>query len=49
MLYRVLADLVVMTHLAFIPFAVVGGLLVFRWKRCDWIHVPAVVMFDPYD
>jgi hypothetical protein len=42
MLYRVLADVVVMTHLAFIVFAVLGGFLVFRWKRCAWIHVPAV-------
>jgi len=41
MLYRVLADVVVMTHLAFILFAVLGGFLVFRWKRCAWIHLPA--------
>ena len=43
MLYRILADLVVMVHLAFLVFAVLGGILVFRWKRCAWIHVPAVL------
>lgn len=41
MLYRVLANLVVVAHVAFILFAVLGGLLVLRWKRCAWIHVPA--------
>jgi hypothetical protein len=40
-LYRVLADLVVVMHLAFVLFAVLGGFLVFRWKRCAWVHVPA--------
>jgi hypothetical protein len=43
MLYRVFADLVVVVHLAFVLFAVLGGLLVLRWKRCAWLHVPAVV------
>ncbi len=43
MLYGVLADLVVVVHLAFVLFAVLGGFLVFRWKRCAWIHVPAVL------
>jgi len=42
MFYRVLADLVVMAHLAFVLFAVLGGFLVFRWKHCVWIHLPAV-------
>jgi len=41
LLYRVLANLVVVSHLAFILFAVLGGFLVFRWKWCAWIHVPA--------
>ena len=41
MLYRVLANLVVALHVAFILFAVLGGLLVLRWKLCAWIHVPA--------
>jgi len=43
MLYRFLANLVVVLHVAFILFAVLGGLLVLRWKRCAWIHVPAAM------
>ncbi len=43
MLYRILADLVLVVHLAFLVFAVLGGFLVFRWKRCAWIHIPAML------
>jgi len=43
MLYRVFADLVVVVHLSFVLFAVLGGFLVLRWLRCAWIHVPCVV------
>ncbi len=43
MLYRVLADLVLVLHAAFILFAVFGGLLAL-WRRwCLWIHLPAAV------
>ncbi len=38
-----LADVVVGLHLAFVLFAVLGGLLVIRWKRVVWLHIPAVV------
>ena len=41
MLYSFLADLTVILHLAFIVFVVAGGLLVFRWPRLAWLHVPA--------
>jgi hypothetical protein len=41
--YRILADLVVLIHLAFILFAVLGGVLVLSWKRYAWFHLPAVV------
>ncbi|KRT69579.1 MAG: hypothetical protein XU15_C0010G0082 [candidate division NC10 bacterium CSP1-5] len=41
MLYRISADLVVAMHLAFVLFAVLGGFLVARWKRCAWVHAPA--------
>jgi len=37
-----LADLVVVLHLAFIVFAVGGGLLALRWPRVVWVHLPAV-------
>jgi hypothetical protein len=41
MLYRALADLVVLAHLAFIVFALFGGLLAFRWRWMPWAHLPA--------
>jgi len=37
------ADIVVLPHVAFILFVAVGGLLVLRWPRLAWVHVPAVV------
>src|SRR5262245_65287315 len=43
MISRVLADLVVVVHLAFIAFVVLGGLLALRWRWIPWLHVPAVV------
>jgi hypothetical protein len=41
MLYRALADLVVLTHLAFIGFALLGGVLALRWRWVPWAHLPA--------
>ena len=38
-----LADLVVLLHLAFVLFVVLGGLLVLRRRRIAWLHVPAFV------
>jgi len=38
----VLADAVLVLHLAFIAFAVGGALLALRWPRAVWIHLPAV-------
>lgn len=40
MLYRILADGVLVLHLAFIIFVVLGGLLVLRWPRLAWVHLP---------
>lgn len=37
------ADAVVVVHLLFILFAVLGGLLVWRWHRLVWLHVPAAL------
>lgn len=42
MAYRLLADLVVLLHFAFVAFVVLGGLLVLRWPRVAWLHLPAV-------
>jgi Protein of Unknown function (DUF2784) len=41
--YQLLADLVVLVHVAFVVFAVLGGLLAARWRRLVWIHLPAVI------
>ncbi|MFV1997121.1 MAG: DUF2784 domain-containing protein [Acidiferrobacterales bacterium] len=37
-----MADAVVVLHLLFIVFAVAGGLLVLRWRRVAWLHIPTV-------
>jgi hypothetical protein len=43
MVYRTLADLVVLVHFAFVLFVVAGALLVLRWRWVAWVHVPAAV------
>jgi len=42
MLYRLSADLVLIVHLVFVAWVVLGGPLVLRWPRLIWVHVPAV-------
>ena len=37
------ADAIVALHFAFVVFVVLGGLLVLRWARVAWLHVPAVI------
>ena len=39
-LYGNLATLVVVGHFAFIVFVMFGGLLVVRWPRVIWVHIP---------
>jgi hypothetical protein len=39
----VAADGVVVVHLLFILFVVLGGLLVLRWPGLIWLHVPAAL------
>ena len=41
MIFRLLADATVVLHLAFVLFVVAGGLLVLRWHRVAWVHLPA--------
>ena len=43
MFYTLTADAIVVLHLAFVVFVVLGGLLVFRWPRVSILHLPAVV------
>ena len=43
MLFRVLADGVLVVHLAFVLFVALGGFVVLRWPRVAWLHVPAAI------
>ena len=43
MMYPLLADLVLIVHLAFVVFVLCGGLLVLRWRWIAWLHLPAAV------
>jgi hypothetical protein len=43
MVYRTLADGVAIFHFAFVLFVVLGGLLVLRWPRLLWLHLPAAI------
>lgn len=40
-MFRAAADVVVLVHVGFVVFVVLGGLLVARWPRLAWVHVPA--------
>ena len=42
-MYRILADLVVGLHFAFVVFVVAGGLLVLRWPKLAYLHIPVAV------
>ena len=43
MIFRMLADLTVVLHLAFVLFVVFGGLLVARHRSAAWVHLPAAL------
>lgn len=43
MFYRLLADLTVLLHGAFVLFVVAGGLLALWKVRWAWVHVPAAL------
>ena len=43
MSYLILADLLVVFHVAFVGFVVLGALLALRWPRLAWIHLPCAV------
>jgi len=42
-MYRFLADLVVGVHSLFVLFVVLGGLLVMRWPKAAYLHIPAAI------
>jgi hypothetical protein len=43
MAYQAAATAIALTHLAFILFVLLGGLLVLRWRWMAWVHLPAAV------
>lgn len=43
MIFRLLADCVVLLHFAFVIFVVIGGLFVIRWRKIAWVHLPVVI------
>ena len=43
MWYRDAADVVLVVHLGFVLFVVLGGLLALRWPRVAWVHVPVAL------
>lgn len=42
-MYSALADVVLVLHAAFVVFVAFGALLVLRWPRIAWVHLPAAV------
>ena len=42
-MHSLLADAVLLFHLAFVLFVMAGALLVLRWRWLLWLHVPAVL------
>ena len=43
MLYNLLSGLVVIIHLLFIMFVTLGVLLVLKWPKLVWFHIPMVI------
>ncbi|CAE6756694.1 MAG: DUF2784 domain-containing protein [Nitrospira sp.] len=43
MWYHVGADLILLLHLGFVLFVIAGGLLLLKWPRIAWVHLPAAV------
>jgi hypothetical protein len=43
MIYRVLADVTLLIHYAFVLFVVFGGVLVWRWWSLRWVHLPVAL------
>ena len=41
MIYSFLADFLVLFHLVFILYVIAGALLIFKWPKTLWLHLPA--------
>ena len=42
-MYNILADVIVGAHFLFIVFIVCGGLMVIRWPKIAFLHLPAAI------
>ena len=40
--YKLLADALVVFHMGFVGFVLLGGTIALRWRRAMWLHLPAV-------
>lgn len=43
MYYAMLADMAMFVHVSFVCFVLLGGLLLLRWPRMVWLHLPAAL------
>ena len=43
MIFSLLANAVLVAHGTFLIFVVLGGLLILRWQRAAWVHVPCAL------
>jgi hypothetical protein len=42
MWYSILTNIVVILHFGFVLFVLFGGLLILKWPKVMWLHLPAV-------
>ena len=43
MISRIAADFLVLVHMIFILYVVVGGILAFKWRWTIWMHLPCAL------
>lgn len=43
MVYRSIADIILIIHFCFILFVIVGGFFLLRWRKLWKLHLPAVI------
>jgi hypothetical protein len=43
MIYIIAANAILILHLGFVCFVVLGGLLILKWRRLIFLHLPAAV------
>ena len=43
MVFNLFADLVVLIHFLFVLFSLLGALLMIRWRKIIWLHLPAAL------